>query len=116
MNVKLLKKIRRDYKVIRYIDTDCKFTDSNVEIYRLFYKGKMVKYRWFPVFRNTDQIEMNDWRLLVLAVAYKTLNDFIYSPEGIRCLINEKRGKRLDKKLGTSQSHRDSKKGTQLFP
>ncbi len=62
MKVKLLKKIRKDYKVVRYTTMDHDKYPRGHEIYRLLYKGKTVPKAWVE---STE-----DWRVLILVAAY----------------------------------------------
>jgi hypothetical protein len=57
MKTELLKKIRKDYSIVEYIDPD------GLKVARVLHKGKRVDYWWI------DQSE-SSYRSLILLIAY----------------------------------------------
>jgi hypothetical protein len=66
MNIKLLKKLKKNYSIIKYkAEIDLGFGSSEIKkgeyVYRLLYKGEKVNYAWDKNYRN-----------IILALAYIT--------------------------------------------
>lgn len=113
MKVALLKKIRKNYKVVDYFNTTTKRS-----IYQLLYKGKPIKYLYFEKeegLKDRYGIPDQDWRVLIYATLYNIIP--IYCDyNNIKSHVQYERMLRKDKKLKSTQIQRDVKLGKVLYP
>jgi allantoicase len=104
MNTKLLKKIKKDWTIVKYHDNT--FIHSNT-VFRALYKGKIVDYAWI------DAADKNAYRKLILAIAYGIKFN---AWQSWLIGLEEKQINRIDKRLKSTPRERDIKKGKIIWP
>ena len=114
MKTRLLKKIKQNYSIIKYVDNDLDFVAAGEEIFRLLYKGEKLKYAW--VYAD----DPNDWRLLVLGLVYNFDWRFsTYDSKEWRNQLLKSSLKKLAyerKKNKRNFEQKDLKKGIKIWP
>lgn len=93
MNISLLKKLKRNYKIIEYdsiknMENELYTIRKGEKIYRLLYKNKKINYAW-----------AGDPKLLLLALCYIfKYNDLSWKFHGIKEIIKIGRERRNEKR------------------
>ena len=108
MKIKLLKKIKKDWSIVHYVDPDL---NNGTLIYRAKYKGKWIDYAWI------EDKGQEEYRTLILAIAHGIKFDGpCASYFEWRALLNGARQNRLNRRKGGTPRERAFKLAKTIWP